>query len=1037
MLFTRVLAYALGAFAAAGSVQAQQQDQWPLHDNELTKLVQWDHYSFRVNGERLFVFSGEFHYWRYPVPELWRDLLEKVKAAGFNTFSIYNHWGFHNPSPGVLDFETGAHNFTSILTIAKELGMYMIVRPGPYVNAETNAGGYPLWLTTGAYGALRTDDDKYTQAWKPYWAAVSQVFKPHLITNGGNVILFQIENELNGQWKNINTKVPNPTVDNYMQLLEDSARENGIDVPLTHNAPNMNGYSWSKDFSNVSGNVDVVGLDSYPSCWSCNLSECTGTNGQYVAYQVVDYVGYFEKQSPTQPNFMPEFQGGSYNPWGGPEGGCPSDIGADFANIFYRNLIYQRVTAISLYMLFGGTNWGWLACPVVASSYDYSSPVSENRAIGSKYYETKLLTMFTRVAKDLTMTDRLGTGTNYTSNSAITTAELRNPETNAAFYVVMHASSPSGTKETFTLNVNTSSGALTIPQHGGAITINGHQAKIIVTDFTFGSKKLLYSTAEVLTHASIDGKEVLVLWLPSGESGEFAVSGATSATVTTSDGAIVNGSDIQIHAGSGSITVTYAQPQGMRLVDLSDGTRVVLVDRPTAYLLWAPVLTSNPLAPPNETVLVQGPYLVRSATFDAASKSLALTGDLDGATEIRVFAPKAACSISWNGKKLAIASKHGGLIIASVEAPTKFELPALGPWLRQNSLPEIFPDYEVTSAVWTDANHTNTSNPTPPDANNPVLYVDDYGIHAGSHIYRATFPSTASPPTGVSLSLTGGLAFGYSAWLNGGYIGSYLGLSYRGDGSNSFSFVNASLKSDGTDNVLVVLMDNSGHDLRGDATDPRGITNATLFGPSDRSTGGPGYTFSGWKIAGTAGGNKNIDRVRGPLNEGGLFAERIGAHLPDYPYQDWDAVPSEDTTLSVPTAGVEVFRTVVPLHAPSELDASISFRLTAPGTNASSTFAPTVPGYSNRLRALLFVNGYQYGRFNPYIGNQIDFPVPPGVLDYDGDNAITIIVWSQSAEGVEVKVEWKLDYVHATSFDMNFKSKALRPGWDESRLSYV
>jgi hypothetical protein len=67
----------------------------------------------------------------------------------------------------------------------------------------------------------------------------------------------------------------------------------------------------------------------------------------------------------TQPNFMPEFQGGSYNPWGGPEGGCPSDLGVDFANMFYRNLIYQRVTGISLYMLFGGTSWGWHAAPVV------------------------------------------------------------------------------------------------------------------------------------------------------------------------------------------------------------------------------------------------------------------------------------------------------------------------------------------------------------------------------------------------------------------------------------------------------------------------------------------------------------------------------------------------------------------------------------------------------------------------------------------------------------------------------------------------
>lgn len=71
---------------------------------------------------------------------------------------------------------------------------------------------------------------------------------------------------------------------------------------------------------------------------------------------------------------MPEFQGGSYNSWGGPEGGCPGDIGADFANLFYRNLIYQRVTAISLYMLFGGTNWGWLAAPVVGKSLSVAGP---------------------------------------------------------------------------------------------------------------------------------------------------------------------------------------------------------------------------------------------------------------------------------------------------------------------------------------------------------------------------------------------------------------------------------------------------------------------------------------------------------------------------------------------------------------------------------------------------------------------------------------------------------------------------------------
>lgn len=775
----------------------------------------------------------------------------------------------------------------------------------------------------------------------------------------------------------------------------------------------------------------MIGLDSYPSCWSCNLSECTSTNGEYVAYQTADYVGYFGKQSPTQPNFMPEFQGGSYNPWGGPEGGCPNDIGADFANLFYRDLIYQRVTAISLYMAFGGTNWGWLAAPVVASSYDYSSPISENRAIGSKYYETKLLTLFTRTAKDLAKTERLGNGTSYSNNPAITVAELRNPDTNAAFYVSRHAHTPSGSKETFKLSVKTSEGALTIPRNGGAITINGHQSKILVTDFTFGNKTLLYSTAEVLTYAVIDGKETLVMWLPAGETGEFVVKGAKSGKQTPVDGQEIKSASVKFDAGKDSVTVSYTQNAGMTAVDLDDGTRVVLVDRSAAYKFWVPTLSNNPLAPENDTVLVQGPYLVRTAELNQNTKTLELTGDIDSnATAIYVFAPKAASSVSWNGKKLCTVAKNGNLIKAVLRKPTGFQLPSLGPWKSADSLPEISLDYDASSEAWVTANKTTTVSSFKPAANNPVLYVDEYGIHYGSHIYRATFATTSSPPTGVALNITGGMAFGYSVWLNEKYIGSYLGLSYAGTGITDFSFSNATLTTDGKDNVLVVVMDNSGHDQRAAAVNPRGIYNATLAGTSS-------YTFSSWKIAGTAGRESNIDPVRGPWNEGGLYAERIGAHLPGFPDSNWTALPSAAKTLSVPDAGIKVFRTVVPLHVPAGLDVSISFRLTAPETNSSSTFEPTAPGYSNRLRALLFVNGYQYGRFNPYIGSQIDFPVPPGVLDYDGDNTIAVTVWSQSAEGAEMKVEWNVDYVHATSYDMRFDAAALRPGWEEERLKYA
>ena len=225
-------------------------------------------------------------------------------------------------------------------------------------------------------------------------------------------------------------------------------------------------------------------------------------------------------------------------------------------------------------------------------------------------------------------------------------------------------------------------------------------------------------------------------------------------------------------------------------------------------------------------------------------------------------------------------------------------------------------------------------------------------------------------------------------------------------------------------------MDNSGHDLREVALAPRGVTNATLLGPADG-----GYSFTEWKIAGNAGGGQGyFDPVRGPLNEGSLYAERLGMHLPGYPDEDWALHPSNATTLNIPTAGVRVYRTTVDLDVPSDLDVSISFRFSAP---SNSTFPPSRAGYNNRVRVLLFVNGYQYGRFNPHIGHQTSFPVPPGILNYRGENTIAVTIWGQSAEGGEVSVDWELDYVHTTSFDVGFDSNYLRPGWSDDRLQYA
>jgi len=668
---------------------------------------------------------------------------------------------------------------------------------------------------------------------------------------------------------------------------------------------------------------------------------------------------------------------------------------------FYRDLIGQRSTAISLYMMFGGTNWGAFAAPVVATSYDYSSPISENRKIDSKFYETKNLALFTRIAEDLTVTNRIGNNTGYSTNAAIEASELRNPVTNGAFYVTRHTESSSGTVESFKLHVSTSVGNMTIPQHSGSIVINGHQSKILVTDFAMGNQTLTYSTAEVLTYALIDSKPVVVLSTGVGESVEFHVKGAKNSSAI-SMGPAANDT---FYSEAHGITTNVPRVSGMSVFQFDNGVKVIVADKPTAYLFWAPNLSNDPFAPVDQSVLVQGPYLVRGVSHD--NGSLALKGDILNTTAIEVFASASIGSLSWNGYKLQTSRTAYGSLKATVTAFNgTIQLPSLDQWKVQDTLPEKLPSYDDNSEAWVVADHLTTPNPTKPDTL-PVLYVDEYGFHNSFHLFRGYFEG---PATGVKLSVQGGLAFGWSAWLNGELIGSYLGNSSVGVGNMTLSFSNATLNSNGS-NVLLVAQDNTGHDLRGGATAPRGILAASLQGAN----------FTQWKIAGEAGGeDSQLDPVRGPLSEGGLTAERLGWHLPGFDDSAWN---SSSPSTGFNEAGIYFYRTVVPLDVPAELDASFAFVL-----NASD---------SQHIRVQLFVNGYQYARFNPYVGNERKFPVPPGILNYSGDNVIGLSVWAQSEEGAKVYVQMVQEYAVESSWSSRFDSEYLRPGWTEERLAYA
>ncbi len=153
----------------------------------------FDKYSVTIGGRRVLIWAGEFDYYRLPSPSLWIDRLEEMKAAGFNAVSIYFDWDYHSAAPGVYSFG-GVRDINLLLNDAQRVGLYVIARPGPYINAETDAGGLADWLASEP-ARSHNPDPQYLPAADQWLSEVYPIIAAHQITRGGDVIMYQIENE--------------------------------------------------------------------------------------------------------------------------------------------------------------------------------------------------------------------------------------------------------------------------------------------------------------------------------------------------------------------------------------------------------------------------------------------------------------------------------------------------------------------------------------------------------------------------------------------------------------------------------------------------------------------------------------------------------------------------------------------------------------------------------------------------------------------------------------------------------------------------
>ncbi|KAJ3972272.1 glycoside hydrolase family 35 protein [Lentinula raphanica] len=956
-----------------------------------TDQVSFDNFSLSLQGQRIFLHSGEFHTYRLPVPDLWLDILEKVKAAGLNGVSVYTLMAVINPSRGVVDFNDW-RALQPLYDAAKEAGIWITLRPGPYINAESTAGGIAHWITTEVAGQLRTNASDYTDAWMDYILGIINQTAPNQITEGGPVILLQVDNEYN-----------QAEGAGYFAELESVYDNSTIVIPLTYNDPGE-----GDNFINGTGAVDLYGLDSYPQGFDCS-------NPQNWNPVTTNYHSYHESANPSQPFYFPEFQGGSFDAWGpGAPGYAQCEIltGPDFQSVFNRQLWASNAKLTSFYMIFGGTSWGGIPFPGVYTSYDYGSTISENRGLTDKHMELKLQGIFLRSTPDFYKTNWIGDSSTAgftagsVTNSAAFVTFLQNPDSGAGFWIVRQSDSTSTATTDFKLNVTTAAGdKLQVPLVASNITLSGRESKVLLTDYALGSdSSLFYSTAQVFFSGTIGTKHVALLYGPSAQEHEFALAvpsdDASVTTIANSSSIIVtSGITVGLLGSNQSFTVFSVSSgfSGLASVFESDSLLVLFADSTTAKTFFSPVIPASTGdfvnywgIGTNDSVLVGGPYLVRSANISSDGTTLALRGDLNvtsglpTSTTLTVIAPASVTSVIWNGENVAVspssANGSSSILVGSILASTDTQnitIPVLSGWKFNNSLPEILSGFDDSS--WTVANHTTTNIPFPMNyGDGRITYGCDYGFCENIVLWRGHFNGTGAE-TSANLSINGGVAFAASVWLNDIFLNTSFGNSTNDanvidETDQKFVFPEGAVLV-GADNVLTVVQDNMGLDeTSGSDTDasksPRGIRGYAL------NTG----NFTEWKVQGKVGGYTGyLDKVRGVLNEGGLFGERQGWHLPGFDTSSWEA---RDLSEGLPDsqAGVGFFVTTFELAIPGGFDVPLSFTFEEP--------------LGQPYRVYLFVNGWMMGKRVGNLGPQSKFPVHEGILDYNGTNTVAVALWA-------------------------------------------
>ncbi|MGO3732891.1 MAG: glycoside hydrolase family 35 protein [Vagococcus sp.] len=315
---------------------------------------------FYLDGKPMKIWSGAIHYFRIHQDD-WYHSLYNLKALGFNTVETYVPWNMHEKQPGVFDF-SGNLDIEAFIKQADELGLAVIVRPTPYICAEWEFGGLPYWLLNDRNMKVRSSDPSFLACVDSYYDELFKRLVPHQVTNGGPIIMMQVENEYGsfGEDKS------------YLTAIKDMMVSKGTTVPLF-----TSDGSW--DATLRAGSMIEEGI--LP----------TGNFGSRGKENFENLKKFHDSYGKKWPLMCMEFWDGWFNRWGEPT------VTRDVDELVEAVKEVMEIGSINLYMFHGGTNFGFMnGCSARGTkdlpqitSYDYGAPLNEHGNPTEKYFAIK------------------------------------------------------------------------------------------------------------------------------------------------------------------------------------------------------------------------------------------------------------------------------------------------------------------------------------------------------------------------------------------------------------------------------------------------------------------------------------------------------------------------------------------------------------------------------------------------------------------------------------------------------------------------